>query len=234
MSNARYGEFSHKLQDILSLKRLPVALKLIRTNEKPEGFKEPEKPIRYCISVYKASEGEMLILPKEKHACLTGANVLGLTELPSNIRSGEAPYRHGLFKSIDVARRAMSEIPRVNIPAVTATLVAPLERMPLNPDVVLLICNPKQAMLIANAFVFEQGGPTVRAGFTGAQALCGYTTAVPYISKQPNFSLGCYGCRLSAKIADEDMYCGIPVEMMGSFIQNLMGLEGAVRKIFAQ
>jgi len=229
MQNTRYEELSCKLQTILGLKKLPVAVKL-HADERPEGFKELEKPIRYCISIYEASEGEKLILPKMKHACLTGAYALGITELPSNIKSGEAPYHHGLFKSIDAARRAMSEIPRVNT-TTTATLVAPLERMPLKPDVVLLICNPKQAMLIANAFIYEQGGPTVGATFTGAQALCGYATAVPYVSKQPNFSFGCYGCRLSAKIGDEDMYCGVPFEMVDNFTSNLMGLEGAVKKL---
>ena len=64
-----------------------------------------------------------------------------------------------------------------------------LKHAPFDPDVVVIICNPKQAMQLAQAMVYTLGG-RFEADFAGIQSICGDAVAGPYTTKRPNITLG--------------------------------------------
>jgi uncharacterized protein (DUF169 family) len=97
--------------------------------------------------------------------------------------------------------------------------------------VVIIICRPKQAMWVANSLLFGTGGPRVTANFAGMQASCGDVTAIPIMTGNVNFSLGCYGCRSAGKLGDDEMYVGVPMSRMVDVISGLKGLRRAMGKL---
>jgi len=227
-----YREMSEALREILELRKSPVAIHLVRQAEEvPAGVVPLEFPVRHCISINMAAHGAVFHLPAGMHACSAAKAALGIEPLPEKVRNGKVPYLHGLAVTQEVAARIMAGIPKLPPGSTTGTLLAPLEKVPFEPDVIVLTITPKQAMWVANALLFEDGGPRVSANFAGMQASCADVTALPIITGTVNFSVGCYGCRSAGKLGDDEMYVGIPVGRLAGLVSGLKGLRKAMKSL---
>ncbi len=228
----RWTTTSEQMMSLLGLSKPPVGVGLVREGEKPpDGFVSLDFPVRHCVSIHMASLGVALHVSASQHACAAGKAALGIADLPEKVRSGKVPFMHGLAKSESSAARIMAEIPKLSTGTCTGTLVAPLSCFDLPPEVVVLICTPRQAMWVANSLLFETGGPRITANFAGMQASCGDSTAFPILTGNANFSLGCYGCRSAGKLKDDEMYVGIPIARVDEVIYGLRGLQRAMGKL---
>lgn len=232
VGSATWSAISEEIVTLLGLAKPPVGVGLVRAkDEVPHGFIPVDTPLRHCISVHMASLGAALYVPGSQHACSAGKAALGIAELPEKVRSGKIPYMHWLASSEEAASRIMAEIPKLPVGSCVGSIVGPLSHFPIPPAVVVLICRPKQAMWVANALLFRTGGPRISANFAGMQASCGDVTALPIITGNVNFSLGCYGCRSAGKLKDDEMYVGIPAAMMDEVASGLRGLQKAMGRL---
>ncbi|MEM2870109.1 MAG: DUF169 domain-containing protein [Thermoplasmata archaeon] len=227
-----YREASAALEKILKPRKSPVAIRLVKdAGEVPAGVMQLDFPVRHCVSINMAAHGAVFYLPADKHACSAAKAALGIKPLPEKVRSGKVPYMHGLAATQEAAARTMAEIPKLPPGSTIGTLLAPLGKAPFDPDVVVLTVNPMQAMWVANAFLFKDGGPRLTASFAGMQASCGDVTALPFITGKVNFSLGCYGCRSAGKLGEDEMYVGVPVGQLEKLVHGLKGLGKAMRTL---
>ncbi|MCD1296359.1 hypothetical protein CUJ83_15260 [Methanocella sp. CWC-04] len=215
-----YEQLSSKLKNILGLKGSPVAVKLVKSKEEiPAGIPEIKDKIRHCEMVQKARFGDVFYATKEHHACAGGAGALGIAETPEKIKSGDFYYSLGRFNTIGAARRTMNEVPKTGSNYL-ASVYAPLEKADFTPDVVVVIGNPKQLLRIAQASVYHSGG-RVTADFAGIQSLCGDAVAKPLNTGELNLTFGCDGSRKYAKVADDELIAGIPVEKLEQIVSAL-------------
>ena len=227
-----YIEASGAIREILGLRKSPVAIRLVRKAEGvPAEVMPLDFPVRHCVSINMATHGAVFYLPAARHACSAAKAALGIEPLPEKVRSGKVPFMHGLASSQEAAARTMAEIPKLPPGSTAGTLLAPLEKAPFDPDVVVLTVTPKQAMWVANAFLFKNGGPRLTASFAGMQASCGDVTALPFVSGKVNFSLGCYGCRSAGKLGEDEMYVGVPIGQLAELVSGLKGLGKAMRNL---
>ena len=228
----RWVAASEQMVSLLGLAKPPVGIGLVKSaNDVPPGFVTMDFPIRHCVSIHMASLGAAIFVPAQQHACSAGKAALGIAELPEKVKSGKVPYMHGLASTEPAAARIMAEIPKLPVGTCTGTAVAPLACFKLHPEVVVLTCLPKQAMWVANSLLYETGGPRITANFAGMQASCGDVTAIPILTDEVNFSLGCYGCRSAGKLKDDEMYVGIPRARVEEVISGLRGLRRAMGKL---
>ena len=213
---------SNKMVDILGLQNEPVAVTLIKKGENlPEGYVEPDKPIRHCQSIMRARKGEMLILPEEKEACPVGASALGIVPLPEKVRSGEFHYNLGLYESTEAASKMIDKRTALPEGSIRAVAVSPLSKAKVVPDVVIVSGTPEQVYwLIPAAITFSVGG-RVTVDMATAQASCVDSTIIPYVSGNINISLGCFGCRKSTDIKPEEMLVGIPMKRIPEIVRAL-------------
>jgi uncharacterized protein (DUF169 family) len=80
------SEDSRKLMEGLGLKYEPVAISLVKKGQSlPEGYSQPDKPLRHCQAIMRARKGEMLVTPADKQACPGGASSLVLTPTPAQV-----------------------------------------------------------------------------------------------------------------------------------------------------
>ena len=79
---------------------------------------------------------------------------------------------------------------------------------------------------LAQSSLFRLGG-RITGSCAGIQSICSDAAALPYLSGQPNFSLGCDGSRKYSGIADNEMVIGIPGEMIPEFTQSIGMIVGA-------
>jgi len=205
------AEMSEVLVNSLGLKSEPVAISLIKKGDPfPDGYMQPEKPLRHCQAIMEARHGRSLIVPPDKQACPVGASSLGLVPLPEKVESGEFHYGMGMYGSQEAARETIKRRPALEAGSVAATAVAPLSKAKLKPDVVVIVGTPEQVYwLLPAATTFSMGG-RVTVEMAAVQASCADSTVIPYLTGRVNISLGCFGCRKTTDIAPEEMLVGIP------------------------
>jgi len=232
VGETRFIKAEEELIKLLALENPPVGVTLLAPNqEPPSGFVKFQSPTRHCVSIHMATLGASLYVPAEQHACAAAKAALGISPLPEKVASGKIPYMHGLAASEESAAKVMAEIPRLPVGSSAGTIVGPLRSFSADPDVIILVAKPKQAMWVANALLFEKGTPRITANFAGMQASCADATTVPIKTGEVNFTLGCYGCRSAGKLGDEEMYVGIPSSKMNEVLKGLRGLRRAMGKL---
>ncbi len=215
-----YNIVSQKIKEKLGLTKSPVAIKFVlREEDIPEGIKKIDENIRHCEMVQKAAMGEIFYATAEEQTCKGGAAALGLMETPEKVKTGEMYQSLGRFSSLGSAKRTMDEIPKIE-PIMYALIYAPLEKANFDPDVIVVISNPAQAMMLAQAMVYTLGG-RVEADFSGIQSICADAVAGPFTRKRPNITMGCSGSRKFAGIKPEEVIVGMNGENIGCIVNAL-------------
>jgi uncharacterized protein (DUF169 family) len=211
-------EMSDILKSSLGIRENIVGVRLFRTEDQiPKDLETVERPFHYCSMVQGARlDGKSFLARADYHACKGGASGLGLVQCPENIASG-ALYFDKLQKceTPDVGINIATNMPRLLPGSTVASYVAPLDKMVMNPDVVIFVGKPLQARRIVQAVMFKEGG---RASFNtaGIQSFCVDATSSPFLKGEVNISLGCDGSARNSGLEDEDVVVGIPFAMMES------------------
>ena len=81
------------------------------------------------------------------------------------------------------------------------------------PDVVVIICSPKQIMLLTQAALYKEGG-RIETEFAGKQSLCSDAVAEPYLTGKMGITVGCTGSRTYTGIQESELTVGIPAKML--------------------
>lgn len=166
-------------------------MKLLKNSVgREEAGSKPERPMAYCQMVRIASlQGNSFLYDKDDEACPVAQVVLGF-RAP---KYAETEHR---VKPSDTKK----------------VLVAPLDKIGEDPNVVLAILTPKQMMDLT---VLLQAGKQelLPVGFRG-EAACAEFTAKPYMERKPNLSLLCNGARLVySDYRDNEFIFGAPPEI---------------------
>ena len=223
-----YAEASETLKKFLKLSGSPVAFRFATKKEDiPEGMQELDKTIRHCAMISLArKEGRIFFSTAGKHECNGGAWALGLRELTESLKTGDFYYNLGKFESSASCKRIIDRVPHLQTLETYATLYAPLEKTPFDPQVVLIITTPWSMLKLAQSVLFRVGG-RINAEFAGIQSVCADTCAQTYLNGQVNFSLGCDGSRKFSGVEDAEMVIGIPVELLPEITESLKVVAAA-------
>jgi uncharacterized protein (DUF169 family) len=220
---ALYREWAHTLKDVLGLRWAPVAISLIPAGDPLPDVPVPSERLRYCQSLMAARRGRSIMMPANRHACPDGTAILGLTDLPRKLASGELYKLFRKLDSVEAARTMVAERPHLPPRSIDATVVTPLASAVTEPQVIAVFAEPEQVMWLCMSASYYTGH---RFDFhaSGYNAQCVETTLIPYTTGEPNISFGCYGCRASSDIGDNIMFMGIPAALMPTVVKGLREL----------
>ena len=217
-----YDQLSEMMKTRLGLENSPIAISF--STEPPQGLGEMKGAMRLCQMLDKVRlEGESFYTTTRNHQCDGGATSCGLRERNERSKTGEFLFKElGLFGSRRAARRFINSNPRIEFGTVNVISFSPLEKAGFEPDVVALVCNAKQGMRIAEAFAYESGDRAT--GLTGPP-ICSGIVAAPFLTGEVVYSLGDNGVRKYMKIRDEEIFVGIPAELLSEIVENLGKLK---------
>lgn len=218
-----YQSWAETLKEILGLRWEPVAISLIRQGEPLPDVPVPSERLRYCQTLMAARRGRSFMMPANRHACPDGTAILGLTDIPEKLASGELYILFHKLDSIEAAQQMVRERPTLEPYSTAATVTTPLNNAACEVDVVAIVAEPEQIMWLSMSAAYYTGH---RWDFkaSGYNAQCVETTLLPYTTDQPNISFGCYGCRASSDVGDNLMFMGIPTSLMPTVIKGLKEL----------
>ncbi|MCL2141424.1 MAG: DUF169 domain-containing protein [Methanimicrococcus sp.] len=230
MDVQKINEIGNEFKKLLHLDGSPVAVKLIpagKEGEIPSRYQKLDRQLRHCQIVdHVRRTGDCFYTTAGEHLCNGGAAALGLGKLPEKVKTGEF-YCDGLkqFETIEAAKKTVDMISFLEPFSNAIVLYAPLESTPFEPDVIIFICKPKQAMLLTQGYLYKDGG-RIHAEFSGKQSVCSDAVAQVVKSGQPNVTIGCGGSRSYAKIMDEEMLYSFPFKDIEKTVQGLGVLIG--------
>jgi uncharacterized protein (DUF169 family) len=217
-----YAEAAETLKKYLKLSGSPVAFRFVTKKEEvPAGMEKLDRTIRHCAMIGLArKEGRIFYSTAENHECNGGAWSLGLREITETLKNGDFYYKLGKFESSAACKRTIDRVAHLGTGDTYATLYAPLEKTPFDPQVVLIVTNPWAMLKLAQSTLFRVGG-RINAEFAGIQSVCADTCAQTYLTGKVNFSLGCDGSRKFSGIEDGEMVVGIPAEILPEITEAL-------------
>jgi len=220
---------SQKLEGLLGLVSLPIAVKIVKTEDPLPEIMEPPQRSRFCQLLMLARRGKTLMLNAENIACPAAKAALGLGPLADKISSGEMLCTLGLFMSKEAAAKTMKAMPRMKLGSAKAVVAGPLRDFPMEPDVIVIESVPEHIMWLGLAANFKEGG---RMNFSSSifQAECVDVTTVPYLTGKINMTPGCYGCRQATDAPPEHMFIGIPAKLLPEIVESLQALSEKAMK----
>ena len=201
------------MREFLRLEGSPVGVKVLKAlDDLPSGVEEIDAPRRHCEMIQKARlEGRVFYAPLSKQQCKVGAAALGLMEPDEELR------KHQLQEQFRTKRRFRTEnalwtyventptLPREGV----AVMYGPLGSIPTEPDSVVIVCNPLQAMRLVQAYQHTTGKRAV-ASLGALFSLCADAVASPILTGGLSIALGCAGCRKHAGIKESELALGFP------------------------
>jgi uncharacterized protein (DUF169 family) len=220
-----YLKIQRKLSEILGLKFPPVAISLIRRAcDIPQEVLELDNPMFYYTMVKYAMLGDVFYARENTHSCKRGAAALGLCSTPEDERTGEFYTSKSSFSSPKVAIRTVKQSPQLDVDSVYATLLLPLDKTPIDPDVVLIETIPRRTFEIVHTALFEIGG-WVEGMISAPRQVCAALTVRPYLGHM-NVSIACETARITAKsigleYSDDGILIGIPGEIIEDIANNI-------------
>jgi uncharacterized protein (DUF169 family) len=223
-----YAEAAETLKTFLKLSGSPVAFRFATKKEEvPAGMQALDKTIRHCSMIGLArKEGRIFYSTADKHECNGGAWALGLREITDSLKNGDFYYKLGKFESSAACKRTIDRVPHLGTKETYATLYAPLEKTPFDPQVILIVASPWAMLKLAQSTLFRLGG-RIGAEFAGIQSVCSDACAQTYLTGHVNFSLGCDGSRKFSGIEDGELVIGIPAELLPEITEALKVVAAA-------
>jgi uncharacterized protein (DUF169 family) len=169
-------------------------------------------------------------LTQEDLLCVPGMLVFGFTPAADPIMElGQLFCEVGFHPELGPALKEVEALPRFEPQEVGAIYLCPLERLALDPDVVVVFGNPAQLMRLIQAAVFSLGERVT--GEFGGKVECSSYLIAPYRTGQFKAAIPGLGDRIFSMTQDDEMVVAFP----GKFLEGLLvGLKDAAKKIGAR
>jgi uncharacterized protein (DUF169 family) len=197
----------------------PVGIKyLVRA---PGNIAALEQKMALCEMLKAAQGGAVFYADVQKHTCEAGQYILGQRDIEDQFVSGEFGAGLGLFREPRAAGRLYHYIPRIAKGVVNQIVLAPLDKLPFDPDVVIIIASIDQAEILLRAMSYENG--QMWSSKYSAAIGCAWLFAYPYLSGEINFittGLG-FGMRRRKLFPQGQQFITIPFDRLSSTLRTL-------------
>lgn len=216
-----YETIGREVQELLGLKGSPVAVKLAATPAGvPAGYPKVAEKSRHCQFVQDARlRSTKGYATRDEHLCKGGAGVMGIEPLPEAVASGSMYHTLGNFKTAACALETVAAIPKCADESY-ASVYSPLESAEFEPDVVVIVATPRQALRLSQAYLYATGG-RISSDYAGIQSICADAVVAVKERGVPNMTLGCNGSRKNSGIAEDEIILGVPPKDLPGIVEAL-------------
>ena len=169
-------------------------------------------------------------LTRDDLICIPGMLAFGFTPAADPVMElGQLFCEVGFHQEIGPALKEVAALPRFEPREIEAIYLCPLERLALDPDVVVVYGNPAQLMRLIQAATFSLGARVT--GEFGGKVECSEYLIAPYRTGEIRVAIPGMGDRIFSMTQDDEMVMAFP----GKFLDGLLvGLKEAAKKIGAR
>ncbi len=219
---------AHNLEKLLRLKTKPITIKMIRNEEQiPEYAVRPVKNIgrrlALCQSFAQARrQGQTLAMLKEDNWCFEPVIGLGFAPPPEEFLDGENRYP-GTAKTKAAGSRWAKQMPRLRTNKYIGIVISPLEKTVMNPDLIIIYCDPSQLtqILIAVNWIDGRDVSSILSGHAG----CVYAIVPAIQNRDFSITIPCMGDRARAAAQEYELIFSLPWERAQDLLDGLKTIE---------
>jgi uncharacterized protein (DUF169 family) len=231
-----YQAAATQLKEAMRLKTEPFGVTFLKNAAAlPEKVRRPSKVFGKKVTICQAVTlarvyGWPVGLTQEDLICIPGMLVFGFTPATDPILElGQLFCEVGFHQAIGPALKEVEALPRFEPREVEAVYLCPLERLTLDPEVVVVYGNPAQLMRLIQAITYSMGKRVT--GEFGGKVECSQYLIGPYRSGEARVVIPGMGDRIFSMTQDDEMVVSLPAAYLEGA---LIGLKDAARKIGAR
>jgi len=200
----------------------PVGVKFLV--KRPDNVEKLEEKMALCEMLKKAQEGNAFFADAENHACDAGLYVLGQTDAMEPFVSGEFGAGLKIFEEPRSASRLYLHIPKIGKGIVNYIAFSPLNKLPFEPDLLILLANTSQTEILLRSMSYRTGEIWL-SKFSPAIG-CAWIFIYPYLTGKLNYTmtgLG-HGMKRRKLFPEGQQIVSIPFDLLSHMIQSLQDM----------
>jgi uncharacterized protein (DUF169 family) len=208
----------------------PIAVKLVESiDEFPERTRRPSVDMGFktnvCVGMTMARKyGWTVGMTADDNACPVAAYTYGWSEPESETKKALIDFMIVMKYSANenaanTTMKAMEQV-KLNQGQNVGVIFSPLERTKIDPDLVMVFCNPAQLMRLVHGAT-QETGVAVQSIFSGRGGTCTEGVLQTFKTREPKVVLPGNGDRVWAMVQDEEMTFTIPANWLDPVISGL-------------
>jgi uncharacterized protein (DUF169 family) len=197
----------------------PVGVKFL--TRQPDMVDRIDENMAFCEMLKKAQLGDAFYADAQNHACEAGLYVLGQADVAEPFISGEFGAGLKIFEAPRSAARLYHYIPKIGRGVVNYVAFSPLDKLPFEPDVLIILADTSQTEILLRAMSYKTGKMWV-SKFSPAIG-CAWTYIYPYLTGELNYfitGLG-HGMKRRNLFPEGRQIISIPFDLLSSLLQTL-------------
>jgi len=197
----------------------PVGVKF--SAKRPGNVERLAEKMAFCEMLKKAQQGNAFFADAENHACEAGQYVLGQADSPESFISGEFGAGLQIFEAPRSASRLYLHIPKIGRGVIHYVAFSPLEKLPFDPDLLILLADSDQTEILLRAMSYRTG-EVWESKFTAAIG-CAWTYVYPFLTGKLNYNitgLG-HGMKRRKLFPGGRQVISIPFDLLPSMLRTL-------------
>jgi uncharacterized protein (DUF169 family) len=197
----------------------PVGVKF--SAKQPDTVERLNENMAFCEMLKRAQQGSAFFVDEKSHTCEAGLYVLGQADAPEPFISGQFGAGLQIFDGPRSASRLYLYIPKIGRGVVHYVAFSPLDTLPFEPDLLILIANANQTEVLLRAMSYRTAKMWV-SKFSPAIG-CAWTYIYPYLTGELNYSITGLGHGMKRRnlFPEGRQIISIPFDIFSSLLQTL-------------
>jgi uncharacterized protein (DUF169 family) len=196
----------------------PVGIKYLLN--RPEGLEKLDKSIPICRMFCEAQTRAPFYAASDNFACVDRL-LLGMMDPEPIYESGQIGAKERIYQEARANRRIYQYAPRIPSGTVRYVAFSPLNKLPFEPDLLVVTASPAQAEILLRAASYSTGKP-LGARYTPVLS-CAWIFIHPFTSGELNYTvtgLG-YGIKMQKLLPEGLLLISVPYDLITMILDNL-------------
>jgi uncharacterized protein (DUF169 family) len=219
MANTRRD---YSIFDRFNFEHQPVGMKYLLN--KPEGIEKFDKSMPICQMFREAQDHLPFYAASDNFACVERL-LLGFMEPEPIFESGQIGAKERIYQEARANRRIYQYVPKLAKNTVRYVAFSPVNKLPFEPDVLVITATPGQAEIILRALSYSTGKPLTTK--ITPVLMCAWVFLYPYVNGELNYTitgLG-YGMRIKKLLPEGLVLISVPYDLIPMLIDNLGDMD---------
>lgn len=200
----------------------PVAMKFLLN--KPDGIEKLDRSIPICKMFREAQDMHPFYASAENFSCVDRF-LLGFMDPEPTYESGQIGALERIYQDARANRRIYQYIRKIPVGTVRHMAFAPVDRVPFDPDLLVITARPDQAEVILRALSYSTGKPLTT--MITPVLMCAWLFFYPYMTGNLNYSitgLG-YGMKSKKLLPEGLVLISVPYDLIPMMLDNLAEMD---------
>ncbi|MBW2335050.1 MAG: DUF169 domain-containing protein [Deltaproteobacteria bacterium] len=197
----------------------PVGVKFLV--KQPDTVERLSENMAFCEMLKRAQQGNAFYVDEKNHTCGAGLYVLGQADAPEPFISGQFGAGLQIFDGPRSASRLYLYLPKIGRGVVNFVAFSPLDTLPFEPDLLILLANANQTEVLLRAMSYRTG--KMWSSKFSAAIGCAWTYIYPYLTGELNYSITGLGHGMKRRnlFPEGRQIISIPFDIFSSLLQTL-------------